>query len=136
MSANRKDPNVAIPPSITQISDKSGLKLPTGYCRVHELGLVNLHPWFFLDDIGVISNYSKLNSRYLVRQVLPFARTLAADDIACFVVAESAYSQGEIVIIHDDAHPGTEVEQRFDSFWAWFRFAIEEMVQLEISREA
>jgi hypothetical protein len=35
------------------------------------------------------------------------------------------------VIVHDFASEGTELRQRFDTFWDWFRTAVEDMVLFE-----
>jgi hypothetical protein len=36
-----------------------------------------------------------------------------------------------VVVIHDFASPGYENKQEYNDFWAWFREAIEVMIEYE-----
>ena len=79
----------------------------------------NIGNWrFFSRESSAKAAYRQINERYPSRQVLAFARDRGSDDIACFVLSD-ATSNAPIVAIHDYAAPGTEVEERFDSFEEW-----------------
>ena len=113
------------------LEEKAGqvnLELPRGYFRVHELGLVNLQPWWFIEGPRVAAVYDSVNRRFPSRHVLPFARRLDCDDVACIVVEECGHDPGEVVVVHDYAVPGTEVERRAPHFWEWFRSAVDDMI--------
>ncbi len=105
------------------------LELPLGYFRVHELGLVNLRPWWFIEGRPVAALYDAIKERFPSRHVLPFARRGDCDDVACFVVEESGHVPGEVVVVHDYAIPGTEVVSRAPDFWQWFRSAVDDMIR-------
>ena len=75
----------------------------------------------------VRSRIKGLIQRYPDRRLIPFARRGDNDDIACFEV-----NKGEqVMIIHDFASIGYEQRECFDTFWEWFRYAIELMIEFE-----
>ena len=103
-------------------------EIPREYYRIHDLRLTNIQPWYFLDvqEFGTI--YKGIQRRYPQRVLLPFGRRQDDDDVACFVVDSGDYTQGQVLIIHDYASPGYEVDNSFPSFWDWFRMAINDMI--------
>ncbi|MBA3872017.1 MAG: hypothetical protein H0X30_22960 [Anaerolineae bacterium] len=103
-------------------------EIPRGYYRIHELGLTNIQPWYFLDGQVSGALYKGIQMRYPQRVLLPFARRQDNDDVTCFVVDSGDYTRGQVLIIHDYASPGYEVDDSFPSFWDWFRMAINEMI--------
>lgn len=111
----------------TEIRSKM-FEIPKGYYRIQELGLTNIQPWYFLDGQEFETICKGIQMRYPQRVLLPFARRQDDDDIACFVVESSDYTRGHVLIIHDYASSGTEVDNSFPSFWDWFRMAINEMI--------
>jgi hypothetical protein len=103
--------------------------LPVGYQRVFELGLTNLDPWHFVEGQEFMRLYEGINKRYPNRLTLPFARRRDCDDVACFVVKGSDYAKNRVLIIHDFASTGAEVDAALDSFWDWFQLAVKEMIE-------
>lgn len=108
---------------------KEGLSLPRGYEVAKSLNLVNLHPWVFANDKVFDLLYPGLNERYPARRVVPFATRDDNDDVACFVVRDIEQELGGIIIIHDYASPGSEVTARQKTFWEWFKYAVDEMIE-------
>jgi hypothetical protein len=100
--------------------------LPDGLSRVVKQGLVDLTPWHVMPRDLALKRLPGLRQRYS-RKYVPFAYRQDNDDIACIDPA----APDEIVIVHDFASEGSELRERFDSFWAWFRAAIEDMILFE-----
>jgi len=86
-----------------------------------------LGQWFFLSERGARNNLLKQRSLYSNRDVLPFARRLDRDDVAVVVLRDAAHPYGSVLILHDDAIPGTEIELELGSIDEWFQHAQEEM---------
>jgi hypothetical protein len=105
-----------------------GFELPSGYFRVFELGLTNLEPWRFLAVEEFAVRYSGMASRYPNRLAIPFAQRQDNDDVACIVVDSNDHVRNHVLIVHDFASRGWEVNVDLESFWDWFIFAIKEMV--------
>ena len=57
----------------------------------------------------------------------PFAYRQDNDDVACIEPGDPA----KVLIVHDFASSGWQERQRFDSFWDWYRSAIEDMIAFE-----
>lgn len=106
-----------------------GFNIPTGYRRVFEQGLTNLAPWYFVTGEEFHRLYKGLNSRYPQRLVIPFARRQDCDDVACFVVHSPDFPLGHVLILHDFASAGFEVDVSLNSFWDWFLLAVQEMIE-------
>ena len=102
------------------------VKLPGGLLRIVNQNLVDLTPWHVMPRDLAVKRLHGLRQRYS-RKYVPFARRQDNDDLACIDPARPE----EIVIVHDFASEGTELRKRFDSFWDWFRAAVEEMVLFE-----
>lgn len=99
---------------------------PDGLERVLKQRLLDLTPWHIMDRKAAKQRLQGLRTRYKSRYV-PFAHRQDNDDIACFDPGRS----GHVVIVHDFASEGHERRQEFDSFWDWFRAAIDEMIFFE-----
>jgi hypothetical protein len=99
---------------------------PEGLVRIVKQGLVDLTPWHVMDRDLAKQRLLGLRERYRQKYV-PFAWRQDNDDIACL----EAERPGGIVIVHDFASEGFERRQEFDSFWDWFRSAIEDMIDFE-----
>lgn len=99
---------------------------PEGLLRVVKQNLVNLTPWHLMPRDVAAKRLHGLRQRYSQKYV-PFAYRQDNDDIACVDPARP----DEIVIVHDFASEGSERRQHFDSFWAWFRVAVEDMIIFE-----
>jgi hypothetical protein len=102
------------------------VSLPEGLLRIVEQNLVDLTPWHVMPREDAVKRLHGLRQRY-ARKYIPFARRQDNDDLACIDPARPE----EIVIVHDFASDGTELRKRFDSFWDWFRAAVDEMIAFE-----
>lgn len=82
--------------------------------------------WFLLDERGAFANRTELGRLYPGRKILPFARRGDRDDVACLVLNDLKHPRGTILLIHDGAMPGYEVEGVIASLTQWFEQAQEE----------
>lgn len=97
---------------------------PEGLYRIINQNLTNIEPWYILNPNQIEKRMEGLKRRYPERSLIPFAKRGDNDDIACF-----EYKKGEVVyIIHDFASAGWEEHGQYNTFWDWFRAAIEEMI--------
>lgn len=117
----------------TEIRSKK-FEIPREYYRIHDLGLTNIPPWYFLDKKVFRALYTGIQRQYPQRVLLPFARRQDNDDVACFVVESADYPQGHVLVIHDYASSGYEVDHSHPSFWDWFRMAINEMIDFSFQK--
>jgi hypothetical protein len=99
------------------------MKLPEGLMTIVKQNLVDLTPWHVMPRDLAMKRLHGLRQRYS-RKYVPFAYRQDNDDLACI----DPQMPDEIVIVHDFASEGTEMRQHFDSFWDWFRAAVEDMV--------
>ncbi len=111
------------------VATESGITLPKGYQVVKDLNLVNLDPWHLMSDKEFDLLSPGIKERYPNRSVIPFARRGDNDDVACFVSRDPEQETGQVIIIHDFASPGYEVVARMKTFWDWFKYAVNEMVE-------
>ena len=102
------------------------IPLTREFIRVVELGLTNLEPWHIVFGDRLRTRFEGVRKRYPSRRVVPFALRQGSDDLAAFVVGSY-----EVIILHDFASPGYESRRTFDSFFGWFRAAIEDMIDFE-----
>lgn len=100
---------------------------PDSYLKTVRLNLIELEPWYFMDKQDVIQRIQGMRIRYPNRILIPFARRGDNDDVACF---ETNFGE-KVQIIHDFASVGYEQRKTFDSFWDWFREAIDDMIQFD-----
>jgi hypothetical protein len=112
-----------------QVATVKKITLPQSYYETKDLELVNLHPWHLLSDQEFDYLIQGVNKRYPQRDVIPFARRADNDDVAVFVVSGQHLKPGQIVVIHDFATAGSEVVAKLESFWEWFRYAVDEMIE-------
>ena len=103
-----------------------GFTYPAAFERVVDLGLTNLEPWHITLDVEFLRARVKgFRERYPYREIVPFAHRQDNDDVACWQVDRP----GEVLIIHDFASPGYELNEEFPSFEAWFKSAIDAMFE-------
>ena len=96
--------------------------------KVIELGLLNINPWFILNNSDIIKNrYDGMKKRYPERVLIPFAQRLDNDDVACF----EPNNGGIVQIIHDFSSPGYEQRETYNTFWDWFKSAINDMIDFD-----
>jgi hypothetical protein len=103
-----------------------GVRLPSELFRLIDQGLVNLTPWHIMSREMAKQRLEGLRSRYS-RKYVPLARRQDNDDLAC-MDPDASHS---IVIVHDFADEGFEVQKTFESFWDWFREVIEDMIAFD-----
>jgi hypothetical protein len=111
--------------------DKAYLPLdfeyPYSFIKATALSLVNLEPWLIMDGEFATLRLVGLRKRYPIRILIPFARRCDNDDIACF---ENGKKE-EVQIVHDYASKGYEQRAIYNTFWDWFKFAIDEMIDFD-----
>lgn len=100
---------------------------PSLFVRVVQLGLANLEPWLIVGGELLRQKLLGLRERYPNRRYVPFAIRVDCDDVACW---DPDYG-GSVLIVHDHASAGDEIDGEIDSFAAWFRQAVEEMIEWE-----
>jgi hypothetical protein len=71
--------------------------------------------------------YAGLKERYRQRQLVPFARRVDCDDVACFETTAGVKPLA-VQVIHDFAAPGWEQRKVFDNFDTWLAAAESEEV--------
>ncbi len=104
-----------------------GFDYPRPFVRVVELGLSNLEPWWIVGGELLRQRHLGIRERYPDRSLVPFAVRQDNDDVACWDL-----SQGDrVVVIHDYASPGDELVCEFSDFTAWFRQAIDDLLDWE-----
>ena len=101
-------------------------EVPPELARLQSQNIANLTPWHLLNKELAAKRLKGLRARYQ-RRYMPFARRQDNDDLACF----DPLAPGKVHIVHDFASDGTELRKTYDSFWSWFRAAIEEMIAFE-----
>lgn len=100
---------------------------PRPFLRLVETGLIEFRPWRILEGPLAFSRMKGLKQRFPNRDLVPFAVRTDCDDVACW---ERDSSQ-RVTVVHDFAGPGWEQEGEFESFWGWFRAAIEDFIEFE-----
>lgn len=92
--------------------------------------LLDLDPWEVLTTEERVRERSQgVNSRYPQRTVICFAERQDTDDVACLVLASnSETSSGQVIVVHDFADSGSEVDATFPDLWGWFSMAVSDMI--------
>ena len=98
---------------------------PKEFLKIVHLGLVNFDFWYLMDYEQTEWRIKGLKERYPDRKLVPFARRGDNDDIVCFDIDRG----GRVQKIHDFASAGWEQRKDYESFWDWFREAIDEMIE-------
>lgn len=107
---------------------------PKGYKWFIEKKLVGfdaftqLQPWYFTPSEEMFwATESWPNVQVINEKLLVFARRQDNDDLACFSVRE-----GEIVgvvVIQGWVGNGFEVLEKFEDFWKWVKFVIDDIAE-------
>lgn len=122
-----------VPGELTMLSLLSAADLPDGFSyppqfvRVVELGLTDLEPWRIMQGDELGARIDGLRARYPSRLVVPFARRIDNDDVACWDLDRG----GRVSIIHDFASPGWEQQGEFEDVYAWLRQAVEDLIEYD-----
>lgn len=85
---------------------------------------IDFGPWQLLHGKWLNVRHTGLKERYPNLDLVPFARRLDDDDVACFDVSERS-SIPKVKIIHDFASSGWEEREAFESFDIWLQEAKE-----------
>jgi hypothetical protein len=101
---------------------------PEEFNRITRQSLVDLTPWYILSNDQLKKKFEGLGERFPSLHLVPFAKRDDNDDVACWC---KAGGNVEVIVIHDFASAGFEVVQSYGSFWAWFKAAIEDMIEFE-----
>lgn len=104
-----------------------GFTYPREFVRVVELGLTDLEPWLILEGQDLANRNAGIRGRYPSRTLVPFARRVDSDDVACWDIDRA----GRVVIIDDFDTPGWESVSELPDFNAWLRRALEDLIEFE-----
>jgi hypothetical protein len=91
---------------------------------------IDIGPWQILHGEWLEVRYKGVKERYPERSLIPFARRLDDDDIACFDVSSPSVERG-VQIIHDFASAGWEERETYLGFNEWLEAAKEEAKEWE-----
>jgi hypothetical protein len=105
----------------------SWLGYPEGFIKLAKLNISRFPPWELMNAVDALSVYEAMRSRYN-REIFPLALRLGSDDILCL---EKGFGE-RVKLINAYSSPGHETLFEFDSFWGWFRQAIEDMIEFEM----
>lgn len=104
-----------------------GFGYPAQFVRIVELGLTELEPWHLMEGRELRERLNGLAERYPDRRLVPFARRVDDDDVACWEID----NPGRVVIVHDFASPGWERQGEFENFYGWLRQAVEDLIEYD-----
>lgn len=98
---------------------------PNEFIEIINRGLLDFEPWVIMDGDYLQKRFDGLKKRYPDKNLIPFARRLDNDDLACW-----ERNRGEkVIVIHDFASQGWEVKSEFNNFWEWFKQTINDMIE-------
>lgn len=103
-----------------------GFEYPHDYFDYTSKEIPDLEPWRFLWSREIEHLPLGLKERYPDRCLVPFARRIDNDDVACFDATEKSKNP-KVVIIHDFASPGWERSGEVDSFLGWLELVGKDM---------
>jgi hypothetical protein len=109
----------------TELPD--GFVYPEAFLRLIEQNLIDLSPWIIDSGNSLKLRHSGLKKRFPNHTIIPFARRLDNDDIACWLEGDNQ----TVFVIHDFATNALERKKKFISFWAWFKTAIDDMIDYD-----
>jgi hypothetical protein len=95
---------------------------PDNFLRAVQSGVYDIGPWQILEGKWLRVRTKGLKKRFPMRELVPFARRLDSDDVACWERA----SLPAVQVIHDFCAPGLEQRQAFPSFDIWLSAAQDE----------
>ena len=100
---------------------------PSDFVSAVEDGLLDVGPWQILTRTWLVVRLDGLRKRFPNRSLVPFARRLDNDDIACWQKGTGA----KVYLIHDFAAPGWEAQEQYPSFKDWLAAARAEESDIE-----
>jgi hypothetical protein len=102
-------------------------KYPAEYLNLVDQDIVMFRPWNLLNEKLLVLRNSELPKRFPNRQLFAFAARLDNDDVACW----EANKPGSVVIVHDFSSEQFADRGEYQSFWDWFRAAIDDMIAFD-----
>ena len=103
----------------------SGFRYPEAFQTVLAHGMTDLVPWHPLEGDLLHAVHFGINERYpRYGGLVPFARRQDNDDVACLHVGRA----GEVLIIHDYASAGWEMQDRLPDLAAFMRRLVDDFV--------
>lgn len=114
-------------PLLTKSELPDGFAYPALLLSLVESGMGEFAPWKLLTGDQLREVKSGLAQRYPASGYVPFANRVDNDGVACWEPGNHV----EVVIVHDFASEGWEVEERLPNFEAWFRGAMDDFIEHE-----
>jgi hypothetical protein len=99
---------------------------PVLYRWVIDHSILDIEPWKLFLNAEILAVSDGLSKRYPSRSLIPFARRIDNDDIACWDLAEEGHP---VQIIHDYASSGWENRRKFSDFEEWLREAFSDFIE-------
>ncbi|MFF4389393.1 hypothetical protein ACFY0G_21795 [Streptomyces sp. NPDC001552] len=96
---------------------------PETFLRAAKSGLLNLDPWWALNEALIKARSEQLAERFPQLRLLPFSRRQDNDDVACWNMDDST-----ILIIDPFGIPGTEKVEIFSSIDEWLRRSLDDFL--------
>jgi hypothetical protein len=90
--------------------------------------LTVFHPWEVITGERRNSKKMGLEQRFPNRDLFPFAVKTDCDDVACYDLNDDY----KVVVIHDFSSVGWEQREVFQSFWDWFKSAMDDFIEFAI----
>jgi hypothetical protein len=97
----------------------SGFIYPEEFLDVIKSGVIDIGPWQFLTGRWLRVRNVGLPERFPDRRLVPFARRLDSDDVACWDMERPK----AVCIVHDFCAPGWERREEYGSFMQWYDIA-------------
>ena len=106
---------------------KEGVSVPSELEVIIERGKRQQPPFSFLDAADGKIETEAMHHQFPAHQVIAFARRWDYDGVVCFVLSDPIYQRGHVLVLHDDAPSGCEIDEEFPSLAAWAKAAEEEI---------
>ena len=88
-----------------------------------EDAMSSIAPWEMLDEGQIAIQTARLQNRLLGRTLIPIARRLDTDAVACFDKGPDGTSKAVLVVTDMDG-PSLPAETHYPGFSAWFDVAL------------
>ena len=95
---------------------------PEEFQYMIQSGLLDIGCWQLLQGDWLEVRHQGLKKRFPARDLVPFARRLDSDDVACW----ESVSFPNVLVIHDFCAPGWEARATYSSFEDWLKIASDE----------
>ena len=92
---------------------------PEEFLQMINSAEIDLGPWQLLLGKWLRVRHEGLTKRFPARGLVPFARRLDNDDVACW----DRDKPGKVCVVHDFSAPGWEERTEHSSFQEWYQSA-------------